>query len=102
MAVTRTTSTFRMDGGSGDDVRGSRRCNPRAGVRSADHRAAGRSSAIEDGSVTVSRGASGKFLLVGAVLAIQFVGAAAVSGKGECFDKCDSRILVNPSNRRAR
>lgn len=80
MAVTRTTSACRMDG---DDVRGSRRCDSRTGVKSGDRRAFSRSSeGVEGGSVTATRGGSGKFLLVGAVLAIQFVGAAAIS-KGE-------------------
>lgn len=87
MAMTRTTLAFRMDSGGGDDIRGSRRCpNPRARVRSSDRRAFRRSSGIEGGLVTATRGGSGKFLLVGAVLAIQIVGAAAISSKGECFD----------------
>lgn len=40
---------------------------------------------VESGSVAAKRCGSGKFLLVGAVLAIQFVGAAAISSRGECF-----------------
>ncbi|RLU16066.1 hypothetical protein DMN91_011824 [Ooceraea biroi] len=82
MAVTRSISIFRMDGGGSEDIRGSRRCNPRAGVRFGDRRASRGSSGVEGGSVMATRGGSGKFLLVGAVLAIQFVGAAAISSKG--------------------
>lgn len=87
MAMTRTTLAFRMDSGGGDDIRGSRRCpNPRARVRSSDRRAFRRSSGIEGGLVTATRGGSGKFLLVGAVLAIQIVGAAAISSKATSSD----------------
>lgn len=83
MAVTRTTSTLRSDC---DDGRGSRRCNPRTRTRAADGRRTSKGSVgVESGSVAAKRGGSGKFLLVGAVLAIQFVGAAAISSKGECF-----------------
>lgn len=85
MAVTETTSVFRPDGGGGgDDDRGrrSRRCNPRMSrVRAGGRRASKGSSGVKCGSVAAKRGVSGKFLLVGAVLAIQFVGAAAVSSK---------------------
>ncbi|XP_011345880.1 uncharacterized protein LOC105284227 [Ooceraea biroi] len=86
MAVTRSISIFRMDGGGSEDIRGSRRCNPRAGVRFGDRRASRGSSGVEGGSVMATRGGSGKFLLVGAVLAIQFVGAAAISSKATSSD----------------
>ncbi|XP_020293497.1 uncharacterized protein LOC109859552, partial [Pseudomyrmex gracilis] len=76
MAVPRTTSTFRPDGGGGGDdgSRQSRRRNSQIGVR-IGRRSSKRSSSIE---VTAKQaGPAGKFLLIGAVLAIQFVGAAA-------------------------
>lgn len=80
MAVTRrTTSMLRPDCGGCDDGRGSsRKCNPR--TRAGGRRASKGSFGVESGSVAAKRG-SGKFLLVGAVLAIQFVGAAAISSK---------------------
>ncbi|XP_071643310.1 uncharacterized protein [Temnothorax longispinosus] len=90
MAVMGTTSVFRLDGGggggggSGGDDRGrrSRRCNPRASrMRTGGRRASKGSSGVKCGSVAAKRGGSGKFLLVGAVLAIQFVGAAALTSK---------------------
>lgn len=90
MTVMGTTSVFRPDGGGGggggeDHGRRSRRSNPRMSkVRTGDHRALKGSSGIKCGSVAAKRSGSGKFLLVGAVLAIQFVGAAAIS-KGEYF-----------------
>ncbi|XP_014468643.1 PREDICTED: uncharacterized protein LOC106741318 [Dinoponera quadriceps] len=78
MAVTRTTSVFRSDAGDG----GSRRCHPsRMGVRVAVRQLRA-SSAVEGLSVTTKRAGPGKFLLIGALLAIQFVGAAAVPSKG--------------------
>lgn len=84
MAVTGTTSVFRVDGD--DHGRRSRRCNPRASkMRIGGRRASNGSSGVKCGSVAAKRSGSGKFLLVGAVLAIQFVGAAAMSSKGECF-----------------
>ncbi|GAB1863416.1 hypothetical protein CAJAP_04495 [Camponotus japonicus] len=85
MAVMRTTSMLRSDCGGSDDGRGSRRCNLRTGTRAGDRRVSKESFSIESGSVAAKSGGSGKFLLVGAVLAIQFVGAAAISSKGECF-----------------
>ncbi|XP_050450195.1 uncharacterized protein LOC126850846 [Cataglyphis hispanica] len=72
MAVTRTTDC--------DDGRG-RRCNPRMGTRAGGRRASKGSFGVKSGSVAAKRGGSGKFLLVGAVLAVQFVGAAAISSK---------------------
>jgi len=88
MTMMGTTSVFRPDGGGGgDDDRGRRshRYNPRMSRVKASGRASKGSSDVKCGSVAMKRGASGKFLLVGAVLAIQFVGAAAISSKGECF-----------------
>ncbi|KAL0121583.1 hypothetical protein PUN28_006836 [Cardiocondyla obscurior] len=81
MIVMGTTSVFRSD--YGDERSGrSRRCNPRTSrMRIGGRRASKGSSGVKCGSVTAKRSASGKFLLVGAVLAIQFVGAAAVSSK---------------------
>lgn len=78
MAVLKTTSVLRSYG-DGEDGKGSRRYNHRirAGER---HRGKG-SSEMESAA---AYSCTGKFLLVGAVLAIQFVGAAAISSKGEC------------------
>ncbi|XP_025269151.1 uncharacterized protein LOC105250461 [Camponotus floridanus] len=81
MAVMRTTSMLRSDCGVSDDGRGSRRCNPRTGTRAGGRRVSKESFSVESGSVAAKSGGSGKFLLVGAVLAIQFVGAAAISSK---------------------
>ncbi|XP_036146848.1 uncharacterized protein LOC105833168 [Monomorium pharaonis] len=81
MAVMGTTLVFRPDG---DDRGGrSRRWHPRASrVRSCGRRSSWGSPGIKRESAAAKRGAgSGKFLLVGAVLAIQFVGAAAISSK---------------------
>ncbi|XP_029666803.1 uncharacterized protein LOC115237713 isoform X2 [Formica exsecta] len=91
MAVTRTTM-FRPDCGSCDDGRGSRRCHPRTGTRTGGHRASKGSFGVESGSVAAKRGGSGKFLLVGAVLAIQFVGAAAISSKAGSDIKVDFKM----------
>lgn len=87
MAVTRTTSVFRTDGGGGgggsDDGKGSRKHCPRMGARAGGHRWARGSSGVEAASGAARRVGPAKFLLIGAVLAMQFIGAAAVSGKGE-------------------
>lgn len=73
---------FRSDGGA-DDGRGSRKCNLRTGVRVGGRRGLKGSSNVKSGSVAMKRSGSGKFFLLGVVLAIQFVGAAAISSTGE-------------------
>lgn len=81
-----STAIFRPDGIGDDRDRRSRRYNPRMSrMRTGNHRASKGSSGVKCGSVAAKRGGSGKFLLIGAVLAIQFIGAAAISSKGECF-----------------
>lgn len=82
MAATRMTySVFRPDNG-GNDGRGSWKHCSRMGVKTGGRRANG-SPAIKVGSGAARCSGPGKFLLVGAVLAIQFIGAAAISSKGE-------------------
>lgn len=91
MAVTGTTSVFRVDGD--DHGRRSRRCNPRASkMRIGGRRASNGSSGVKCGSVAAKRSGSGKFLLVGAVLAIQFVGAAAMSSKAGSDIRVDFKM----------
>lgn len=88
MAVPRTTtSTFRPDGGGGgDDGRQLRGYHSQIGIRIAGgRRPSKQSSTIE---ATTRQAGSGKFLLIGAILAVQFVGAAAAmqssfSNRGE-------------------